>query len=155
MSRIVCSLQHDCMILRTIHIWVLALILGCQLGACSNGMNEDDSQQYDSRKELLAKQESDNPLSFLDVQADSKKNFFGSTVVRGYVANKATVISYGDVRLQLLSYDDKGKLVEEHEDVLKGYISPNSSADFKLRYRLPKRADSIMVRIMSASVVNQ
>lgn len=79
---------------------------------------------------------------------------FGSTVITGAVANSATVSSYKEVRLKLLSFDNSGKMLEEHEDVLTGAIKPNDSKDFKLRYHLPKSTDSVAVSVMSASVAD-
>jgi len=43
-------------------------------------------------------------------------------------------------------------MVEEHEDTIDEIIIPNSTKDFKTKYRLPKGTDSIALSIMNASV---
>ena len=115
-------------------------------------MSTSDKAAYDKQKASLSGQEKTKPLTFLRVYASEKKNLFGSTVVTGAVSNSATVSSYKDVRLKLVSFDNTGRMLEEHEDVLTGAIKPNDSKDFKLRYHLSKSTDSVAVNVMSASV---
>lgn len=128
-------------------------LLLCLISACSNTSGDAAVNQYDQQKEQLERQEHNQPLSFLSVASNDKKNWLGKTVVKGKVANTASVSSYKDVRIKLLSYHKDGRMLEEHEDVIGGVIKPNTSKDFKLRYRLPKGADSIALSIMSATVV--
>lgn len=125
----------------------------CLLNACtSNGMNESQSGNYTTRRSELVKQEKENPLSFLKVYASEKKNLWGGTVVKGVISNTATICSYNNVRIKLLSYNNDGKMLEEHEDVINGPIKPNTNKDFKLRYHLSRSADSVALSIMSTSV---
>lgn len=131
----------------------IALVLVCVLSSCSSDtMSTSDQSAYEKQKASLSVQEKTKPLTFLRVYASYKKNMFGSTVVTGAVSNSATVSSYKDVRLRLTGFDNAGKMLEEHEDILQGAIKPNGSKDFKLRYHLPKSTDSIAVNVMSASV---
>lgn len=134
-------------------MYKILLVLLCVLSACSNRAVDARVDTYDQQKEQLAKQEQQAPLSFLSIASNDKKNWLGNTVVKGKVTNSATVSSYKDVRIKLLSYDKDRRMLEEHEDVMGGVIKPNSSKDFKLRYHLPKGADSIALSIMSAIVV--
>ncbi len=125
----------------------------CLFFSCSSStIAETDAKNYNAQRVELAKQEKEKPLSFLRVYSSDKKNIFGGTVVKGVVNNTATVCSYKDVRMKLLSYDANGKIIEEHEDVLNGLIKPNDNKEFKLRYHLPRSADSVSISVMSASV---
>ena len=124
--------------------------LVCLLTACSSNISESQANTYHVQKNQLVKQEQERPLSFLKVYASNKKNMWGGTVVKGVVSNTATVCKYNNVRIKLLSYDAGGKMVEEHEDVINGPVNPNSDKDFKLRYHLPRNADSLAVNIISA-----
>ena len=127
--------------------------LVCLISACSsNGMSESQSGLYSAHKSDLLKQEKENPLSFLKVYASDKKNMWGGTVVKGVISNTATVCSYNNIRVKLLSYNKEGKMLEEHEDVITGPIKPNASKDFKIRYHLPRTADSVAVSIINTSV---
>jgi len=76
------------------------------LTACGSSEKKFDSQSYEQYKESLAEKEKKNPLAFLTVTAENKKNIIGQTVVRGKISNKATVSSYKDVRIKMLCYKD-------------------------------------------------
>lgn len=115
-------------------------------------MSKSDKSSYDKQKTSLSDVEKQKPLSFLQVSAGSKKNWLGSTVIKGAVINSATVCSYKEIRLKLLSFDKDGQRLEEHEDVINDVVLPNSRKDFRLRYHLPKSADSLSITIMSAAV---
>ena len=125
------------------------------LVACDNNTIEAESKDYNTQKQKLADKEKENPLLFLSVSSKDKKNLFGSTVIKGIVSNTATVCSYKDVRIRLLSFNKEGKMVEEHEDVINGLIKPNTKKDFTIRYHLPRSADSVALSIMSASVAEE
>ncbi len=123
------------------------------LFSCGNDtLNEKNITAYSKQKQNLFSEEKTKPLVFLKVYASNKKNLWGSTVVKGTITNTATVCNYKDVRLKLVSYDKGGKMLEEHEDVINEPLKPNTSKDFRLRYHLPKTADSVSVSVMSASV---
>ncbi len=125
----------------------------CTLLSCSNNtMTEKDVMAYNKQKQSLLDEEKRKPLSFLKVYASNRKNIWGSTVVKGSISNTATVCSYQDIRLKLLSFDKTGKSLEEHEDVIDGTVKPNASKDFKLRYHLPKSTDSVSVSVISATL---
>lgn len=127
--------------------------LACLLTACaSDSMSEAETKTYATQRTELARQEKEKPLSFLRVYAGNKRNMWGSTVVKGVISNSATVSSYTDVRIKLLSYNTEGKMLEEHEDVINGPIRPNGNKEFKLRYHLPRSTDSVALSIISASV---
>ena len=131
----------------------LVAVCACLLFACSSDeISVSDKDGYDKQKNLLVKEEKQKPLTFLKLYASDRKNMLGSTVVKGAVSNSATVCSYKDVRIKLLSFNNEGKILEEHEDVLTGAIKPNDSKDFRLRYHLPGSADSVALSIMSATV---
>jgi len=124
------------------------------LTECGSSEKKFDSQSYEHYKESLAEKEKKNPLAFLTVTAENKKNIIGQTVVRGKISNKATVSSYKDVRIKMLCYKDN-KMMIEHEDVIDDVIKSNSINNFKIKYRLPKGTDSIALSVMSASVTNE
>jgi hypothetical protein len=124
----------------------------CFIASCKSDPSTIDTKAYESQKQSLADKEKTKPLAFLHVKSEYHKNWIGQTVVSGTITNTATVSSYKDVRLKMLCYDKLNKMVEEHEDVLDAIIKPNTSRDFKLRYRLPRTTDSIALSIMSAAV---
>lgn len=116
---------------------------------CGNKEPRFENKTYEQQKASLADREKNNPLIFLKVNGEDKKNILGKTVVKGTITNNATVTSFKDVRIKMRCFKDD-KQVEEHEDVIKENVSPNSTQSFKTRYRLPKGTDSIALSIMSA-----
>src|SRR4051812_30152433 len=68
------------------------------LTSCGSSVNKFDSQSYEQHKESLAEKEKKDPLAFLTITGDNKKNIIGQTVVRGKISNKATINSFKDVR---------------------------------------------------------
>src|SRR5215813_6634092 len=121
------------------------------LSSCGNSEKKFDQQSYQQHKESLADKEKKNPLAFLIVSGDSKKNLIGQTVIHGKITNKATVCSYQDVRIKMLCYKDH-KMVEEHEDLIDDIVKPNTAINFKTHYRLPKGTDSVALSAISASI---
>src|SRR5206468_287726 len=87
------------------------------LASCGSSETKFDSQSYEQHKESLAEKEKKNPLAFLIIVNDNKKNIIGQTLVRGKISNKATINAFKDVRIKMLCYKDN-KIEEEHEDVI-------------------------------------
>ena len=119
--------------------------------SCSAESKEDTEKTYTEQKESLGTKEKKHPVKFIEVIGDNKKNLIGQTVIRGKIKNKASIATYKDVRIKMLCYKD-GVMVEEHEDIINEVIKPNSTIDFKTKYRLPKGTDSIALSVMSVAV---
>ncbi|MBS1729585.1 MAG: hypothetical protein JSS67_02280 [Bacteroidetes bacterium] len=130
--------------------FLISLLLVC-LSSCSNSEPAKQDNAYVQSKETILNREQNNPQDFLVVTSDDKKNLLGKTVVKGEIMNNASIVSYENVRIQLLSFQNK-KMVEEHEDVISGVILPGKKNNFTLRYRLPKGTDSLHLKVMSAVV---
>lgn len=128
--------------MRSIFIcFVIAILVSCK--------QKFDSKTYLENKQSLASREQTHPDQFLAIDADNKKNFFGVTVVKGTITNNASVCSYKQTRIKMLSFKN-GIRMEEHEDVFPDLIKPGSSLKFKTKYHLPKGVDSVSLSVMSA-----
>jgi len=133
--------------------FAINLILVCFfLTSCSSTNVDKDDEAYKNSKESLQEKERNNPLKFLSIDGANKKNLLGQTVVRCVVRNNATVMSYKDVRIKMLCYDNDA-MIREHENVVEKALEPNSTMSIKIRYRLPKGTDSIALSVMSATPV--
>jgi hypothetical protein len=115
--------------------------------ACNN------SSSYENAKENLYDKEKENPLEFITISGNDKRNFFGQTVVRATIHNKASVCTYDDVRIKLLYYNKGGQQVANHEDELEKPLAANSTVKFTTRYFTPKGTDSVALSIMSAKAL--
>ena len=111
-----------------------------------------DNKTYQENKESLAQRESEHPQQFLKISSNDKKNLFGATVVKGKIVNTASVAAYKNARVKMLCYKN-GIRVEEHENIMPDIIKPGTVHNFKIKYRLPKGTDSLVLSIMSADAV--
>ncbi len=131
--------------------YFFSILLVLLNAACGGAEDKKATQNYEQAKESLKDKETKNPLKFLSVSGDNKKNLIGQTVIRGNITNSATVITYKDIRIKMVCYKD-GQMEEEHEDVIDDMVKPVTTKAFKTKYRLPKGTDSIALSVMSATV---
>jgi len=130
--------------------FLLAAICTVFLFSCKEKFND---KAYQENKLTLAQKEGDHPEQFLRISSDDKKNLFGATVIKGKIVNTASVAVYKNTRIQMLCYKN-GIRVEEHEDVIPELIKPGAIKSFKIKYHLPKGADSLALSIMSADAIS-
>jgi hypothetical protein len=125
--------------------------------ACSNNNNKSfDSKNYQQTKENLANKEKTNPLQFLSISGTDKRNrLFGTTIYKGKIFNKATVIGFKEVRVKLLYFNAQGNQTANHEEQFDGVINAGDDFNFKAQYHTPKGTDSVAAFIMSASVADK
>jgi hypothetical protein len=121
--------------------------------SCKNDEKKFDNVSYEKQKESIEQKERKNPLRFLVVEGDSKKNIIGQTVVKMNIKNTATVVTYKNVRVKMLFYDKEGNVFENHEEVLEKQISPGEKQKIKSKYFAQRKTDSIAFTIMAATDV--
>ncbi len=125
--------------------------------ACGTKNNKNfDTKTYEQTKNNLASKEKRDPLQFLSISGTDKRNrLFGTTVYKGLIYNKATVIGYKDVRIKLLYFNAQGKQTANHEEQFDAVINAGDNLNFKAKYRTPKGTDSVAAFIMSAIIVDK
>ncbi len=134
--------------------FITVMIVLVLMVSCNSSGDKVDKNNYEKTKENLADKERTNPLSFLSVSGNDKRNIIGQTVTKGFIENSATVCSYKNVRVKSLFYK-AGSLVENHEDVYDDVVKPGNKMNFKSKYHTPKGTDSVSLSIMSAEVVEE
>lgn len=134
---------------------LLLTILVIILAACGQKDNKNfDQKNYEQTKQTLAANEKGNSLLFLSVTGSDKRRWlFGTTIYRGSIHNKATVIAYKNVRIKLLYFNSEGKQTANHEEEFEAVINPGDNYNFKAKYQTPKGTDSVAAFIMRAKVV--
>ena len=130
--------------------FLFAIICFLFLFSCKEKFND---KTYQQNKTSLAQRESEHPEQFLKVSSDTRKNLFGTTVIKGKIINTASVAVYKNTRIKMLCYKN-GIRVEEHEDVMPETIKPGTINTFKLKYHFPKGADSLALSVMSADAIS-
>ncbi|WP_153799162.1 FxLYD domain-containing protein [Foetidibacter luteolus] len=134
--------------------FIALIVTVLMLVSCGESSDKGfDENNYQTAKESLADKERKSPVTFLEVGGNDKRNWLGQTVVKGTIHNKATIVSYRDIRVKMLFYNKDGKLVTNHEDVYTETIAPGGSMKFKARYGTPRGTDSVALSIMSAAAV--
>ncbi len=127
------------------------------LASCGQKDNKNfDPKNYEQTKQTLAEKEKGNSLHFLSVTGSDKRRWlFGTTVYKGTIHNKATVVAYKNVRIKLLYFNSEGKQTANHEEEFEDVINPGDNFDFKAKYHTPKGTDSVAAFIMNAKVVGK
>jgi len=123
----------------------IVAIVAMSCGSNNNSPESARAKLYDIEKE--------QPLEYLSIEGNNKRNLFGQTVVRAVVRNKANFCSYENIRIRTLYFNKDGQEVENHEDVIDKPIAPHDQAKFTARYFTPKGTDSVHMQIMSADAV--
>ena len=131
------------------------ILLSIVLTACSGDEKTAEAKandKYEKTKETLEETEKKNPKRFLSVEETDKKNFWGKTVIKVIITNKATVASYKDIDLELSFYSKTGAVLERDHEVVYETIAPGNSTKFTTRHRAPKETDRVEVKIANVKV---
>ena len=125
------------------------------IAACGNKNSKNfDSKTYEQTKETLGSKEKSAPLHFLTITGiDKRRGLFGTTVYKGTIHNKATVVAYKNVRVKLIYFNSQGKQTANHEEEFEVVINPGDDFTFKAKYHTPKGTDSVAAFIMRVKVV--
>ncbi len=107
---------------------------------------------YQKTKETLASKEKKNPIAFLYVTGNKRKNLIGQTVIKGKISNHASVVSYKDVNVELSFYSKTRTLLEKDNETIYEVINPGQTKSFKTKYFAPKGTDSVGYEIVAAKV---
>ena len=130
----------------------IGLMMILLFSACKDQQNvsfkHDDA--YEKSKNVLQKAEQKNPLEFLTISVNTRKNVMGKTVITGNIYNHGKVVTFKDIELKHQFYTQTGALVEEDVEVIYEAVPPGGSRPFKSKYMAPKSTDSVSVTISSA-----
>lgn len=138
--------------------WILSFFVICI--ACSScGSNDpeqntaSEKESYKETKESLQRKEEKNPMLFLEVKNNNRKNFFGQTVIRGEITNTATLAKFKDVDLKLTFYSKTKALLETDKETIFEEFNAGETTKFKTKYFAPKGTDSVYIEVLGAKVV--
>lgn len=134
---------------------ISVLIIAFFCTACNDVAEKMEKDSYEKSKETLAQKEAKNPTRFLVVTASDKKNLIGQTVIKGTIANTATVCWYKDIVLKMSFYSKTKVLLEEGNETIYEVVGPNNVKKFKTKYFAPKGTDSVAIVVTSAQVAKQ
>ena len=128
------------------------LFILCLFSACNLMGNSDakDEKNYEKTKETLEETEKKNPIKFITVEGEKKKNLIGQTVVRGTITNNAKIVTFKDVDVKCCFYSKTGIILEEDHETIYENIAPGASAKFKSKYFTPKGTDSVSFKVVEA-----
>ncbi|MEX0636620.1 MAG: hypothetical protein WD135_07610 [Ferruginibacter sp.] len=126
---------------------ILVSILSCN----SNEKQQKESQKkYEEVTLSIEDLEKKSPINFLKVSGADKKNLMGQTVVKGKISNKAKMVTFKDIDIQLSFYSKTGVLLMEDQEMIYEDVAPGSNINFKSKYFAPKGTDSVAMKVLSA-----
>ena len=123
--------------------------------SCETANTTHPSVKYEEKKQSLVDMERDSPLKFLKVKGDFHRNLVNQTVVSGEIINHATLVSYKNMRLEIIFKDKEGAVIEKQKELLDQVIKPNSVEDFKVKLGHVKDASTVVVDIVDAAVADK
>lgn len=126
---------------------VLSLLSACNLMGSSDAKDE---KNYEKTKESLEETEKKNPIKFITVEGEKKKNLIGQTVVHAEIKNNAKIVTYKDVDVKLSFYSKTGVVLEEDHETVYESIAPGTTVKFKSKFFTPKGSDSVGFKVMEA-----
>lgn len=109
-----------------------------------------EDRVYEKSKTNLEASERKNPVSFLSASGTKRKNFLRQTVVLGKVYNNARMVTYIDVEVLVSFYSKTGTVMEEDHVVVYEKVVPGGTVSFKEKLFIPKDADSMAMKVLSA-----
>ena len=131
----------------------LYILFSCNSGG-EKKINDEKESYQETKKSLLIKEQK-NPVNFLTVHGNDKRNLFGQTVVKCVIKNNATVATYKDVDLKLSFYSKTNALLETDKETVFEVMPPGQSKNFKTKYFAPKGTNSVALEVMGAKVVSE
>jgi uncharacterized protein YcfL len=131
-------------------VYILGVLVS--LSACSSNEEGQKASQkkYEEVTLSVEEMEKKSPLRFLKVTGADKKNLLGQTVIKGNISNKAKMVTFKDIDVQLSFYSKTGTLLMEDQEVIYDKVAPGNSISFKSKYFSPKGTDSVAMKILSA-----
>ncbi|HEV8082194.1 MAG TPA: hypothetical protein VGP55_03285 [Chitinophagaceae bacterium] len=114
-----------------------------------------ENESYQETKKSLLMREQKNPVNFLIVHGNDRRNLLGQTVVKCVIKNNATVATYKDVDLKLSFYSKTNALLETDKETVFEVVPPGQSKNFKTKYFAPKGTDSVALEVLGAKVVTE
>ncbi len=130
---------------------LLFSFVALSLFSCKDSANSDrPSSKYEGTKAQMADMEKDSPTKFLKVSGSSRNNLVNRTVVEGEVSNKSSLTTYKNIEVQLNFKDKEGKSLEKQKHTLEEVVKPGESADFKIKVKHVKDAESVTIDIVGA-----
>ncbi len=137
---------------------ILSIAFSIIFFSCGNSDPKSDAtpdESYKLTKESLLKKEQKDPQKFLLVGGHDKRNFFGQTVIKATVTNKATIAAFKDVDLKLTFFSKTGVLLETDKETVFEVLQPGETKNFKTKYFAPKGTDSVALEVLGAKIIPQ
>ncbi len=130
---------------------ITILFLPLMLLACNSANNQRPPAKYEEKKASLEEMERDSPLKFLKITGSHHGNILNQTVVEGEITNKATLVSYRNIQVQISFHDKDGAVIDKEKEILDDVIKPGATNDFKIKTNHVKGANSVTLDIISAA----
>jgi hypothetical protein len=129
--------------------FITCLLVSVLLFGCHSG-EQKPSAKYEEKKATLEEMERDSPLKFLRVTSSHHGNLLNQTVVEGEITNKATLVSFKNIQVQVSFLDKDNTVIEKQKETLDDVVKPGATNDFKIKTSHVKGASSVTIDIIAA-----
>lgn len=129
---------------------IIAILLLPVIFLSCSGNDHRPPAKYEEKKASLEEMERDSPVKFLKITGSHHGNLLNQTIVEGEITNKATLVSYRNIQVQVSFLDNDGKVIDKEKEMLEDVIKPGATNDFKIKTGHVKGANSVAFDIIKA-----
>jgi len=133
---------------------LLFMATSCDSNSQSESSQSSPTNTYQEAKMTLEEKEKLNPTEFLDVDGKYWQNLFNRWVVEGDITNRASVVTYKDVVLNISYYTKTDTHLGTVQRSIIEYFKPGTSQHFKFKTDGVDGTSKVKISIASATVVD-
>lgn len=124
---------------------VLIILIVMAFGIiASYSSNNNNTPSYEESLMTIAEIEASAPIDYLNADGKYYKTFLGDQIkIDGQIQNKATVITYKDVIIEVVFYSKTNSEVGREQYTIYDFFAPNSKKDFKLKVKNYSNVETI------------
>ena len=106
---------------------------------------------YHDAKMTVAQREKSYPTEFLDVDGTFREALVGGDfVLKGTIKNRATSVTYKDIKVEINYYSKTNSLIGSETKVFYEFIKPGGVIEFKEKVWAPDGAASVGLNVIGA-----
>ncbi|PWL24452.1 MAG: hypothetical protein DCO96_13295 [Fluviicola sp. XM-24bin1] len=106
--------------------------------------------EYEETKMTLEEQEKSNPMGFIDIDIQYRKNMWGTFIISGSITNRATIATYKEPVFRFSYYSKTGRLLGNKDKIWDEFLEPGKSLQVEFREPNMSNAQEVRVDLINA-----
>ncbi len=131
-------------------LWMFTLTIALGLGACSGAQKSDQHKNASAKSEKPEKEKQsyspENDLIFMTKKRGTKEQ----NVVKGFVKNYSTEVTYFNIHVNVEFYDEENVLIKSEPVKLDESVEPQKIQKIRLEMDFPEGTDIYRLSLISA-----